>query len=494
MNYMNQKSDHNNYNSKEETKMRKGMKKFIVMLFAVMLFVLNAMPVMAAGKEIPITKVNFPKTITLKVGESKTFAVTTGPVNTTYKTNIQWGYQTNSKFSVKVNGYGSYWNQKSSETLTGIKVGKGYLNIRVKVYDSNNTFIRNYDLRTVVNVVDNNASNTGDNTSVKVPLSKISLNKTSASVTEGSTFNLTVSYSPTNTTDSKSVTWTSSNSSVATVSGGKVTAKKAGSATITAKVGSKTATCKVTVKAPLKSISLNKSSASVTVGQSFNLSVKYNPTNTTDSKSVIWTSSNTSVATVSGGKVTAKKAGTATITAKVGSKTAACKVTVKAAPSGSTADTGSYKNVSDAYSILNTFRTTKANQWYWNSDNTAKVTTYGLKELKRDTTLENVAKLRAKEAWTMYYEKGLLTHDRPDGSRCFTAYPAGLTYKGENLAWGHANSSIVILDPAGGWAETNAKYSGQGHRRNMLNSRFTKVGIACYEKDGKTCWAMCLGG
>lgn len=252
-------------------------------------------------------------------------------------------------------------------------------------------------------------------------------------------------------------------------------------------------------KVTLQKISLNKTSLSINVGGTAKLSVSYSPANTTDSKTVTWSSSKTSVATVTGGKVIAKKAGTAVITAKVGSKTSTCKVTVKAASSrnstttDSKADNGSYKSVSDAYTILNTFRTTKSNQWYWNSSNTTKMTTYGLKALTRDTALEKTAKIRAKEAWTMYYAKGRATHTRPNGSSCFTAYPASLKYKGENLAWGQTSSNAVILNPTWGWAETNAKYSGQGHRRNMLDNKFTKVGIACYVKDGKTCWAMCLG-
>ena len=260
-------------------------------------------------------------------------------------------------------------------------------------------------------------------------------------------------------------------------------------ANVIKKIGGTSSATTTTNKVPLSKITLNKSTVSLNVGSSSQLSVTYSPSNTTDSKTVTWSSSNTAVATVSGGKVTAKKAGTATITAKVGTKTATCKVTVKAAA----VDNGSYKNVSEAYTLLNTFRTTKSNQWYWNSSNTAKTTVYGLKGLTRDVTLENVAKTRAKEQWTMYYERGQATHTRPNGTAWSTAYPSSLKTIGENLAWRHTTCNSVILDPDYGWAETNAKYSGQGHRRNMLNSSFTKVGIACYVKDGKTCWAMCLG-
>ena len=258
-----------------------------------------------------------------------------------------------------------------------------------------------------------------------------------------------------------------------------------------------------TKKVALQKITLNRSSVTVTAGKTTQLTISYTPSNTTDSKKAVWSSSNSSVASVSGGKVTAKKAGTATITAKVGSRKASCKVTVKAksttgggtSSSGGSASAGSgnYKNVSDAYKVLNTFRTTKSNQWYWNSSNTKKVTTYGLKALKRDAALEAVAKTRAKEQWTQYYVNGKLTHTRPNGRDWTSAYPAGMGHIGENLAWGHMTSSEAITEPNYGWAETYKKYSGQGHRRSMLDSRFTKVGIACYVKDGKTCWAMCLG-
>lgn len=79
---------------------------------------------------------------------------------------------------------------------------------------------------------------------------------------------------------------------------------------------------------PLKSISLSSTSASMFTGDTKKLTVTYNPSNTTDSKSVSWSSSDKSVATVSNGTITAIGVGTATITAKVGTFTATCKVTV----------------------------------------------------------------------------------------------------------------------------------------------------------------------
>jgi len=151
-----------------------------------------------------------------------------------------------------------------------------------------------------------------------IPLQSIKLNKSSLSLEKGKSQTLKVTYMPTDTTDNKTVTWTSSNKSVATVnSAGKVTAVGAGTTTITALVGTKTATCKVTVKVPLESISLNKKSMNVVTGKTGSLSVKYNPTDTTDSRTITWSTSDKTVATVSStGKVTGKKPGKATITAK----------------------------------------------------------------------------------------------------------------------------------------------------------------------------------
>ena len=428
--------------------MKKNRKysKIAALLLALLMTIASAVPTFAATER-PIIGVSFPTSVTVKVGQSTTIYVSTSPSNTTHFTNIQWGYQTNGAFTNKVNGYGTLWNQASSSTITGQKVGKGYMYTTVQVYDSTRKHVNTFKVNTTVNVVANNTNNN-----------------------------------------------TGSNANPATN-------------TSTPKPAANTSTPKKTTpkKVALKSIKLNKSKATLTAGSNMKLTVKYNPSNTTVSKKVTWKSSNKKIATVSGGKVVAKKAGTVKITAKVGSKKATCKITVKKKPKATPSNTvkkpstntpstsnEKYLNVSDAYSILNTFRTTKSNQWYWNQSNTAKVTCYGLKPLTRDPVLENVAKVRAKEAWTQYYANGKLTHDRPNGQSCWTAYPSNSNPSGENLAWGQTTSKSVITD-ANGWAETNDKYAGQGHRRNMLSSSTTRVGIACYEKNGKTAWAMCLG-
>ena len=169
-----------------------------------------------------------------------------------------------------------------------------------------------------------------------IPVTGVSLDKTTLTLTEGETASLAATVAPDNATD-KSVTWTSAAPTIATVdANGKVTAVQAGETTITVKTndGGKTATCNLTVKAktiPVTGVSLDKTEMELTVGETAKLTPTVTPENATD-KSVTWSSSAATVATVEGdGTVTAVKVGTATITVKTtdGGKTATCKVTVK---------------------------------------------------------------------------------------------------------------------------------------------------------------------
>ncbi|WP_102399837.1 DUF4430 domain-containing protein [Haloimpatiens massiliensis] len=82
------------------------------------------------------------------------------------------------------------------------------------------------------------------------------------------------------------------------------------------------------LKIPLTGISLNSTSLVLEKNAQENLIVSYKEENTTDDKTVQWTSSDATVIKVEDGKITALKAGEAVITAKVSNLTATCKVTV----------------------------------------------------------------------------------------------------------------------------------------------------------------------
>ena len=171
----------------------------------------------------------------------------------------------------------------------------------------------------------------------EIKVNKITLNKTTASMTKGKTLQLTATVTPDNATK-KEVKWSTSNKNVAMVSpSGLVTAKSAGTATITctAQDGSGVkATCKITVKNPVvkvTKVTLNKTTATLAPKETLTLKATVTPTNATN-KAVTWKSSNTKIATVSSsGKVTAKAAGTVTITCRTkdgSGKKATCKITV----------------------------------------------------------------------------------------------------------------------------------------------------------------------
>ncbi len=177
-----------------------------------------------------------------------------------------------------------------------------------------------------------NPGNSGDpELPVVVPVSDVTLDKTTLELTVGGKSILTATVAPGNATDKK-ITWTSGNTAVATVSEtGEVSAIAAGTATITAKAGDETATCTVTVNprtVAVTGITLNKNTLSLIVGGSETLTATVTPGDATG-KSVTWISNDTGVATVSAdGEVTAITVGEAIITAKAGEKTASCTVTV----------------------------------------------------------------------------------------------------------------------------------------------------------------------
>ncbi|SNU08060.1 Uncharacterized conserved protein YkwD, contains CAP (CSP/antigen 5/PR1) domain [Lachnospiraceae bacterium] len=133
--------------------------------------------------------------------------------------------------------------------------------------------------------------------------------------------------------------------------------------------------------------------------------------------------------------------------------------------------------------MVNDFRTGNE-AWYWNSDNSTKTFCSGLEELTYDYELERIAIERAKEL-SVYY-----SHTRPDGTSCFSAYPEGEYWAcGENIAYGYTSADWVFT----AWREDDDDYSGQGHRRNMLNDNFNAVGFACFEVSGIKFWVQEFG-
>ena len=349
--------------------------------------------VTVSKKEIPITEISLDKSsATLTEGETTTLTATVLPENTTYGKSVKWSSSNVAVATVDIMGKVTAKSagtaiitaisengktasctitvnkkdtnititevrlNKSTETLTeGDKttltatvlpenttdsknVSWSSSNSEVATVDANGTVTAKRAGTAIITATSENGKTASCTVTVsrkEIPITEISLDKSSATLTEGETTTIVATVLPENTTDSKSVSWRSSNSEVATVdANGTVTAKRAGTAIITAtSTNGKTAGCTVTVskkEIPIIEISLDKSSATLTEGETTTIVATVLPENTTDSKSVSWSSSNSEVATVdANGTVTAKRAGTAVITAtSTNGKTAGCTVTV----------------------------------------------------------------------------------------------------------------------------------------------------------------------
>ena len=167
-------------------------------------------------------------------------------------------------------------------------------------------------------------------TVLEVPLVGIAFDKVETTLEKGKGTKLNVKFYPENTTDERTIEWSSDKPNVVEVDAeGNITAKSAGTAKIQAKVGDETITCTVTVVVPLTGIKLDTTKIDLNKGESTTIKVSYLPEDTTDDKTIVWTSKNPSVATVKNGTIKAISAGTAIIEAKVGDFTESCTVNVK---------------------------------------------------------------------------------------------------------------------------------------------------------------------
>ena len=98
----------------------------------------------------------------------------------------------------------------------------------------------------------------------------------------------------------------------------------------------------------------------------------------------------------------------------------------------------------------------------------------GLSEVKMDKGLLEAAMLRAAEC-SIYY-----SHTRPDGSRCFTAFPSTNGSSGENIAIGQRSPEEVM----------EAWMNSPGHRANIMSDSFNSVGVGVFDQGGVHSWVQ----
>lgn len=102
----------------------------------------------------------------------------------------------------------------------------------------------------------------------------------------------------------------------------------------------------------------------------------------------------------------------------------------------------------------------------------------GLTTLTIDSGIEAAALVRAKETEISF------SHTRPNGSSFSTALTEqGVSFRGsgENIAWGQRTPQEVMT----GWMNSD------GHRANILNPKYTKIGVGHYQNAaGRSYWTQ----
>lgn len=300
-------------------------------------------------------------------------------------------------------------------------------------------------------------------TAVNVSAAKPKISRTSADVPIG--YSVTVKV-----TGASSVKWSSSDESVAAVTAdgasAKITGKKTGSATITAKSGSTALKCKVTVKRSF--ITPSAESVSISEGKSKTITIKVS-----GAKDIALSNSDKDVCSTSWGKWDGN---TIKLTVKAKSKGSAVIKVYTQKYSKSTAEeikiTVGEKSADDV-------RADKIVELVNKERKDA-----GVPAVKADSKLNEVAAVRAKELAEKY------DHIRPDGTKCFTALDdadyGSYLIAAENIANDYNNDEEHVMNL---WMT-----SKKGHKENILNESFTKMGVGYYEADGRYYWVQIFVG
>lgn len=252
------------------------------------------------------------------------------------------------KSYVKSNNFGSSirfasFNKDSTDAFAYYG---GYYSPYVVMIDENNRvqFANNYSGEFITKKFANYVWDTfmyylvaeWDHTAV---IKSITLDKSTASLNNGDSDTLTVSYNPEKTCDDKTITWTSSDESVVTVTPitlntATITATGSGVATVTAKCMDKTATCRVTTFTPITGVTIVPEDQAIYVGEATLFTAVVSPKKSDVVGGYTWKDENSEVVSLtesaSGDSVTVlgKKSGITNISVAVDGYTATRQITV----------------------------------------------------------------------------------------------------------------------------------------------------------------------
>jgi len=286
---------------------------------------------------------------------------------------------------------------------------------------------------------------------VTVPVETFSIGVRTIAINRGESTTLSPVITPADATD-QHISFMSDNVNVASVSdAGVIQGVSAGTSVITGTVGGFSDTCTVTVIVPVTSVSISADKRAYKVGDNGGFTVQISPQDATDK---------TFTVSISGEAVTLT--GDTAFSCDAGGDAT---ITVTAANGVSARQTISVVDlVAFAEEVLRLTNIERANS--------------GLSALSTTPELTRTAVVRANEIIRSF------SHDRPDGSSCFTAYDennVSYGWAGENIAMGQRTPEEVV----------RAWMNSPGHKANILKKEFGRLGVGvAMDNNGRLHWSQ----
>ena len=155
---------------------------------------------------------------------------------------------------------------------------------------------------------------------VLIPIDTVYPSQDSIAMNKGEETTVSVLVYPEDAEEDRDVTWKSSDTSVVTIDeSGKIVALKGGNAIITGTLeNGKSVEISVSVVVPLTSITIQSENLVLNRGEEKKIEATKNPSDTTDTNTIVWNSSNPDAVTIQNGVLRAVGPGTSVITASIG--------------------------------------------------------------------------------------------------------------------------------------------------------------------------------
>lgn len=336
-----------------------------------------------------------------------------------------------------------------------------------------------------------------------IPVTKITLDKLTASVETGGSLYLTAVIEPENTTQSKRVLWRSSDNSIAEVRDGCVVGRKKGICFITAASQANNMEAGVWVRVidgkaiPINNFLFGETAVSMKTGDKRQIDYTIEPQYATDP--MWWKSSDDSVVRVSDGVLEAKREGNAIVTVSAGKQSKCISVTVK--KKQPVAD-GSWRKDSQGWWYHNYDGTYPRTQWkqiggrYYYFDKNGYMKTGWIKDRGKWYYLGGTEDGSMKTGWQKiggkwYYLNGsgeMLTGWYQVGNIWYYSSASGIMQTG----WQKIGGRWYYLEPSGAMATGWIRLSGKWYYLQANGAMASNTWIdGCY-LNGSGAWVRTM--